>query len=79
MRCPICHGDEGFEKRGDVRRYIKLDQELSEGTWHDENDVAIDVGDDGKEVIYCLECDSEFSEDELRLLAAVDAGEAEGD
>lgn len=63
MRCPQC-GASAFEKRGEQRTYHPLDAELGDDGWST-GEITMDTLDDGSEVIYCTECDSEFSEDEL--------------
>lgn len=58
--CPECGGSKGFEKRGDRRCYFELDANLQEDTWS-EGDITMDTDDDGREIIYCLACDSELT------------------
>jgi hypothetical protein len=64
ITCPQC-GGSSFEKRGERRTYHPLGADLDEDSW-DHGEVTLDVNDNGDDVIYCNECDSEFSEDELR-------------
>lgn len=64
IHCPDCNGT-AFEKRGERRTYHPLDAALQDDSWS-EGDVTIDTDDGGEDVIYCVGCDSEFTEKELR-------------
>ena len=62
--CPTCGATE-FEKRGEQRIYLTLGPDLEEGSW-DGGETEIDCNDNGKETIYCIYCDSEWDEGQLR-------------
>lgn len=63
--CPNC-GESEWEKRGDQRIYIVLNADLEEVTFN-RGEIVHDGTKDGKhDIIYCVQCDSEFTEDELK-------------
>lgn len=73
IRCLTC-GHTEFEKRGTRRTYHPLGPDLEDDGWN-EGDVEMDYDDDGEEIIYCIECGSEFTEDELRTGKVIPASE----
>ena len=66
ITCPQCEGME-FEKRGEQRTYHPLGPDLSDDSWST-GEITMDTTDEEpyEEIIYCLNCDSEFTESELR-------------
>lgn len=66
MICPSCEQDEGFEKRGTVRRYFALNQDLEGDGDSEDGDPDIDTDGRGNEIIYCNNCDAELTAEEIR-------------
>lgn len=71
MICPNCEQDEGFEKRGTMRRYYRIYDEdnLAENAEDldcDNGDEDIDIDGRGNEIIYCLNCGAQLTAQEIR-------------
>ncbi len=59
LQCPKCDSTE-LEMRGSRRCYAPLDDDGEIDGWN-EGDIDWDGTEDGKELIYCLVCDTEFT------------------
>lgn len=73
--CPQC-GATAFEKRGEQRTYHALDAALGDDSWST-GEITMDTSDVAphEEIIYCTECDSEFTESQLRSASAQKSAE----
>ncbi len=64
VTCPECGSTEGFEMRGNQRTYHRLDANLELDSW-DGGEITFDTNDTGRDIVYCVSCDSEWDRDQL--------------
>lgn len=58
--CPAC-GSINLEMRGQQRVYAPLDEDGEIDTWDRGDGIDWDVDDNGQDLIFCLDCDTEFT------------------
>ena len=64
LQCPSC-GSTELEKRASRRVYAPLDENGEIDGWSEGDDFDWDVDDNGNDIIYCVNCDNEYTAEEL--------------